>query len=244
MAAEHSNRKEIMDNGLFIRGLKFNRNKVENFDEYPFNIPVIHELSELKFNKPITFLVGENGSGKSTLIEALAVCIGLSAEGGTRNMVYETLNTTSCLHDYLTLIKSGMMPKWKFFLRAESFYTMANDYERYGRGSWHNQSHGEAFLDMIESFSAGGLYLMDEPESALSPKNLMRLLAIINNHAKYGTQMIIATHSPILLSYIDGEILDVNNKLNPIKFRDTDIYQTYKHFLDCPEKMQRFLFQD
>ena len=234
---------------LFVKEVKLERERVPDFDEYPFSIPVIRQLNTVSFTKPVTFLIGENGAGKSTLIEALAVSQGLSAEGGTRNMVYETVDTTSNLHEYLTVVKSGLQPKWKFFLRAESFYTMANDVERYtvnGKAvkSWHDKSHGEAFLNIFDDWSQGGLYLMDEPESALSPKNQMRLLSIMHRHAQNGSQFIISTHSPILLAYKYAEIKNVDDNLQRIEYRDTEIYQTYKLFLDSPELMQRYLFEE
>lgn len=116
---------------LFIKGIRLNRNLVEDFDEYPFNIPIIKNLKEIRFEKPVTFIMGENGSGKSTIIEAIAISLGLSAEGGTRNMVYETFNSTSTLDRYLTIIKSGLYPQWKYFLRAETFYTMAKAFSEY-----------------------------------------------------------------------------------------------------------------
>lgn len=236
-------------NNLFIKEVKLERDKVSDFNEYPFDIPVINQLTSISFIQPVTFLIGENGAGKSTLIEALAVSMGLSAEGGTRNMAYETSNTTSQLHEYLKITKSGINPKWKFFLRAESFYTMANDMQRYEIGgqpvtNWHNKSHGEAFLDIFDDWSEGGLYFMDEPESALSPKNQMRLLSIIHRHVQYGSQFIISTHSPILLSYMEAEIKNVNDNLQPIQYKDTEIYQTYKLFLDNPEKMLHYLLND
>ena len=230
-------------NDLFIKEVRLERELVPDFSIYPFNIPVINQLKSISFSKPVTYFVGENGAGKSTLIEALAVSMGLSAEGGTRNMVYESFNTTSELNEYLKIIKSGLLPKWKFFLRAESFYTMANDYLRYeGNESWHDMSHGEAFLWILSGLTEGGLYFMDEPESALSPKNQMRLMAIMHRHAQHGSQFIISTHSPILLSYMNAEIKNVDNHLCPIEYRETEIYHLYRRFLDCPEKMQQILF--
>ncbi|MDE6060361.1 MAG: AAA family ATPase, partial [Clostridia bacterium] len=216
------------------------------FDEYPFSIPIIKSLTEINFEKPVTFIAGENGSGKSTIIEAIAVSIGLSAEGGTRNMVYETVNSTSVLEQYLTLFKSGIQPRWKYFLRAESFYTMAQAYSRYNYNSpeIYMQSHGEAFNSIFDGFSENGLYLMDEPESALSPKNQMRLLITMNTLVEKGCQFIIATHSPILLSYYNAQILNADNLLKPISFRETEIYTLYRRFLECPEKMQKYLFED
>lgn len=230
---------------LFVKGIRLNHNRVENFDKYPFNIPIINRLTEIQFEKPVTFIMGENGSGKSTVIEALAVSLGLSAEGGTRNMVYETFNSTSSLDKYLTVIKSGVSPQWKYFLRAETFYTMAQAYSKYNYGdsSIFRQSHGEAFNDLFSKFSESGLYLMDEPESALSPKSQMLLLSRMHSLAK-NSQFIIVTHSPILLSYFDGQILNADNELKPIAYKDTEIYSLYRHFLETPEKMQRLLFDD
>lgn len=234
-------------NGLFIKGIRLRRDEVESFDEYPFNIPIIRELDEVRFEKPVTFIVGENGSGKSTIIEAIAESVGLSAEGGTRNMVYETVDSTSELCNYITLIKSGAKPKWKYFLRAESFYTMANAYEGYRepyeRGI-HAQSHGEAFNSLFDGFSENGLYLMDEPESALSPRNQMRLLSIMHRLAQSGAQFIIVTHSPILLSYYDAAILNADDLLRPVKYKDTEIYDIYRRFSEQPEKMQHLLFDE
>lgn len=232
---------------LFIKGLRLIRNDINDFEEYPFNIPAISNMSEIKFEKPVTFIVGANGSGKSTILEAIAVSMGLSAEGGTRNMVYETFDSTSKLHNFMTIIKSGRLPKWKYFLRAESFYTMANAYENY-RQPWedsiHEKSHGEAFSSLLDGLSDNGLYIMDEPESALSPQNQMLFLSKIHFLVKSGSQFIIVTHSPILLSYYDATILNADDFLKPIKFKETEIYNIYKHFLECPEKMQKYLFEE
>lgn len=229
---------------LFIKEIKLNRDKVESFEEYPFNIPIIKSLTEIKFEKPVTFIIGENGSGKSTVIESLAISLGLSAEGGTRNMVYETYNSTSALDRYLTIIKSGLNPQWKYFLRAETFYTMAQASSRYDDdASIFNQSHGEAFNELFSKLSPNGLYFMDEPESALSPKSQMKLLSRIHSLAK-NSQFIIVTHSPILLSYFDGQILNADNGLKPIEYKDTEIYAIYRCFLESPEKMQKYLFED
>ena len=240
-------------NELFVRGIRLQRNQVESFDKYPFCIPLIRGMEEVEFRKPVTFLMGENGSGKSTILEAIAVSMGMSAEGGSRNMRFQTANSTSCLHEYLTLVKFGT-PRWSYFLRAESFYTMANAFNAYLRGEdgkfltgddpMHERSHGEEFSRIFNSFSPRGLYLLDEPESALSPKNQMRFLCRMHDLAAQGAQWIIVTHSPILLSYYDAEILNLDEGFRPVAYRDTEIYKTYRRFLDCPEKMQRFLFEE
>ncbi len=230
-------------NSLFVKGIKLKRDTVKNFNVYPFNIPIIQNLNEVIFNKNVTFLVGENGSGKSTIIEALAVCLKLSPEGGSAYLNFESFNSTSELHNYLTIYKSAILPKWKYFLRAESFYTLANAYEQIENSeSMHIHSHGEEFLSIFETFSPQGLYLLDEPESALSPNNQIKLLCIIDQLAKHGAQFIIVTHSPILLSYRDGEIMNLDDNFKIIAYEDTEIYQTYKMFLDRHEKMQHLLF--
>lgn len=243
-----------MNSQLFIKRITLDRSKIDNYDNYPFNIELIKNLDEINFNKPVTFLIGENGIGKSTFIEALAVNIGLNPEGGTENFRFNTKNTHSILSDYIT-VSTFNKAKTKFFLRAESFYNVASEiiriseeggqgplYESYG-GNLHECSHGESFIKLVQNrFSDHGLYILDEPEAALSPQRQMGLLCLINDLVKEGSQFIIATHSPILISYINGEILDLNNKFAVTRYEDTEIYQTYKMYLDNPYKMQERLF--
>ena len=228
---------------LFVKKLIFRREEVEDFDEYPYNVPLISSLDTVEFEKPVTFIAGENASGKSTIIEAIALNMGLCAEGGSQNACFETQNTTSELHKHIKLVKSGLVPQWKFFLRAESFYTMANAYAEYDE-DMHSCSHGEEFLKILSDFKGRGFYLLDEPESALSPQSQMKFLIIMDKLARNGAQFIIVTHSPILLSYRDGQILDSNNGLKPIAYEDTDIYRLYKSFLTDPARMQKLLFED
>lgn len=226
-----------------------------DFTKYPFSIPIIKNFNNLKFSKNVTFFVGENGVGKSTFIEVIALLLGLSSESGTQNFLYRSKDTHSSLYKYLTLYKSGRIPTTKYFLRAESFYNFSTEMERlvkednfvdlldaYG-GYLHECSHGEAFLKLVKNrFSNNGLYILDEPEAALSPSRQMSLLCLIDDLAKNGSQFIIATHSPILISYRDGEILDLNQDFKKVEYKDTEIYKTYKLFLENSEKMQDYLF--
>lgn len=244
------------DNNLIIKKVHLDRNKIDNFNIYPFNIEIIKNFEELNFKSPVTFLVGENGIGKSTFIEALAVALDLPAEGGTENFMYSTKNTTSNLSHYLKIVTSNK-PKTKFFLRAESFYNFSTEVQRlveedgyyslydYYGGNLHECSHGESFLRLVQNrFSDHGLYILDEPEAALSPQRQLSLLCMIDQLVKEGSQFIIATHSPILISYRNGIILDLNNNFQETNYKDTDIYHLYKMYLNDAEGMQRRLFED
>ena len=203
---------------LYIRQIKINKNRIEDENTYPFNLPVVRNTDTLAVRKPVTFFVGENGTGKSTLLEAIAVCFGFNAEGGSKNFNFATRQSHSNLYEYITLIKGAQIPKDGYFLRAESFYNVAtaiDDSEKimeglfrsYGGKSLHDQSHGESFISLIlNRFRGKGLYLLDEPEAALSPIRQMTLLARIDTLVKENSQLIIATHSPILLAYPDAEI--------------------------------------
>lgn len=242
------------DNNLMIKKIILEKNKIKNYGIYPFNINVVKNFEELNIDCPVTFFVGENGIGKSTFIEAIAVALGLPAEGGTQNFRYETKNTTSILSEYLR-IPSYKKAKMKFFLRAESFYNFSTEVQRlveedefyslynsYG-GNLHECSHGESFLQLVQNrFSDHGLYILDEPEAALSPQRQLSLLCLIDQLVKDGSQFIIATHSPILISYRNGKILDLNENFKEVKYEDTEIYSLYKMYLDRPDEIQERLF--
>ena len=250
------NGSDVIDSNLFVKRVALEREKIDNFDVYPFNIDVVKQFDKINFTKPVTFLIGENGVGKSTFIEALAVQLGLNPEGGSQNFNFSTKNTHSTLSNYIR-VSTFNKPKMKFFLRAESFYNVATEiiriseeggqgplYGAYG-GNLHECSHGESFIKLVQNrFSDHGLYILDEPEAALSPQRQLSLLCLIDDLVKNGSQFIIATHSPILISYINGEILDLNNNFSPIKYEDTEIYQTYKMYLDDPYRMQKMMFED
>ena len=222
--------------------------------EYPFNIPAVRYLKKaggISLNKQVTFLVGENGTGKSTLIEAIAVAMGFNAEGGSRDFYFNTRNTHSNLYEHLQIVKS-VRPHDGFFLRAESFYNTASYLEenstllRYGGVSFHEQSHGESFLSLvINRFDGNGLYILDEPEAALSPQRLMSLIVAIDELVKKNSQFIIATHSPILMAYPNSEILQFTETgIDKVSYRETEHYKITKQFIDTPERMIKYLLSE
>ena len=176
--------------------------------------------------------------------------MGFNAEGGSRDFSFSTKETHSELYEWITTIKT-VSPKDGFFLRAESFYNIASyldensELKRYGNVSFHEQSHGEAFLSLITNrFEGNGLYLLDEPESALSPLRLMSLLAEIDRLVKEDSQFIIATHSPILLAFPQAEIYECSDSgIRKVMYRETESYQLTKQFLDNPEGMLHYLLE-
>lgn len=236
----------------YIKGIRLQSGYDPEY--YPFNIPAVRHLEKmgsLTLEKPVTFFVGENGTGKSTLIEAIAVAMGFNGEGGSRDFSFSTQDTHSQLCQYLTVGKS-IRPTDGFFLRAESFYNTASyldensNMSRYGGVSFHKQSHGEAFLALaVHRFEGNGLYILDEPESALSPQRLMSLLVIIHELVKNDSQFIIATHSPILMAYPNADILEFSeNGIQKVSYRETEHYKITKQFIDMPERMVGYLLRD
>lgn len=211
-------------------------------DKYPFNLPAVRQLDDLPFHPEVTFFVGENGSGKSTLIEALAMASGMNAEGGSKNLHFSTRATHSDLHHALKVVRGASRPKDGYFLRAESFYNVASAVDDvdhgaltsyYGGKSLHAQSHGEAFLALVRHrFYGSGLYIMDEPEAALSVARQMELLAEMYRLVQDNSQLIIATHSPILLSYPGSVIYHISDEgIRKVDYEDTEQYQMTKYFL-------------
>lgn len=210
----------------------------------------LYQAEELEFTKPVTFFVGENGSGKSTLLEAIAVAAGFNPEGGSRDFVFSTKQTHSDLCDFITPIGT-IPPKDGFFLRAESFYNTASyldensTMKRYGGVSFHEQSHGEAFLSLVTNrFEGNGLYIMDEPEAALSPQRLLTLLVLMDELVKKRSQLIIATHSPIIMAFPGADIIQFSeNGMERVSYRETESYRITKQFMDDPERMIKYLFE-
>ena len=228
----------------FLSRISLKRDQVSSFDEYPFCLPAVSTLDYLALHPKVTFFVGENGSGKSTLLEAIAVALEFNAEGGTKNFNFATQNSHSSLHEYLRIARGIKQPKDGFFLRAESFYNVASEIDNlgvqgsYGGKSLHHQSHGEAFLSLINHrFKGKGLYLLDEPEAALSPQRQLSLLTRIHDLVEDQSQFVIATHSPILLAYPGAKIVQFDSTgINEVAFEDTEHYKLTRDFLNHPQR--------
>lgn len=211
---------------------------------YPFSIPALRQLESLPMAQPVTFFAGENGSGKSTLIEAMAMATGLNAEGGSRNLRFSTRDTHSELYRHLRL-SWRRRPARSFFLRAESFYNTATAYEGVGIEGYHRRSHGESFLDVARGFGEEGFYLMDEPESALSPTGQLSLLRRMYDLTATGSQFVTATHSPLILAYPGAMIYQLDDRgVRRVTYEDTDAYQLTSSFLQSPERFFRHLFAE
>ena len=221
---------------------------------WPWTIPALASLEELALSPGVTFLVGENGSGKSTLVEGFAVAAGFAAEGGSLGFGAQTRDEAPPLADALTLVRGARRPRTGFFLRAESFFNVATAIESehawaldaYGGVSLHEQSHGEGFLALaVHRFGPNGLYVLDEPEAALSPQGLLTLIRRIHELVEGGSQFLIATHSPILLAYPGALIYELTDDGPvPTDYEDTDHFRTTRAFLDAPDRFLRELLGD
>jgi predicted ATPase len=220
-------------------------------DHYAFQLAAVRDLGSIDFG-PVTILAGPNGSGKSTVIEALAVAAGFNPEGGSRNLNFDTHATHSSLHEHLTL-EWDTRPRWGWFLRAETYYGMAshitNDNDPYAGVAalfpdLHARSHGESFLALAESrFTGAGLYLFDEPESALSIQGQMALVTMMAESLQAGSQFIIATHSPLLMAYPGARIyeFDEQHGVEPVGFDELTSTALWQRFFTDPAAFYRML---
>ena len=240
----------MLDSQL-INGVLIDWDKIGT-DSYLRNIDAISSISRISFIHSVTFFVGENGSGKSTLLEAIAIACGFNPEGGTRNYNFSTYDSHSELCSALRLSRGVRRAGYGYFLRAESFYNVATKEEEYSRGPggrpqhFHEKSHGESFLALAQnSFRANGLYLLDEPEAALSPQRQLTLLMEIDRCVKEGSQFIIVTHSPILLGLPGAEILSFDDgPIHPCTYEETDSYQVTSMFINNREQILHRLLDE
>ncbi len=250
--------------GRYVKGVALDKANLSDAElpsgeSYIRSLPVVRHLDRLDF-ADVTFIVGENGTGKSTLIEAVAVCCGFNPEGGSKNFNFSTRRSHSMLSEFLTIDRTLKRPRDGYFLRAESFYNVATELERldsqpaaapllteaYGNRSLHEMSHGESFFALMANrFFGNGLYILDEPEAALSASRVMAMLTLISDLCKRDSQFIISTHSPILLAYPGARIYELSETaISEVSYRDTGAYRTMKQFLDQPERMARYLTDD
>lgn len=238
----------------FLVELALLRDKVDSFNQYPFCLKAVKNLTTVKFNPAVTFFIGENGTGKSTLLESIAVLMGFNPEGGTKNFSFGTRDSHSNLSDYLRISRGIKRARDGFFLRAESFFNVATEIEKldeeplalgppiinsYGFKSLHEQSHGESFWSLVMNrFGGNGLYILDEPEAALSPNRQMALISRIHDLVNDNSQFIIATHSPIIMAYPDATIYELNeNGIETVDYEETEHYIVTKNFLNKRKKM-------
>jgi predicted ATPase len=228
----------------YLRSVQIDPRADIDLDRYPFTIPAVRELGVLEPHPDVTFFVGENGAGKSTVLEAIAVALGLPAEGGTKN-VHRQQQEVSPLHRLLRVVKGWRWPRNSYFLRAESLFNVFTYLDELPGGgpSFHLRSHGEAFMDVMLGFRGDGLYLLDEPEAALSPNRQLAALAVIDRLVKEGAQFIIATHSPILLAYPRAKILSFDGTgIAEISYEDTEHYAVTRDFLNhYPRRLEQLL---
>ena len=228
---------------------------MEDERSYIADLPAVKHLADmggLSFDNSVTFLVGENGTGKSTLLEGIAVAFGFNPEGGSRNFSFATNETHSPLYEHLRVIKSFSRPRDGFSLRAESFYNAASYIDSlgsrvlnsYGGVSLHEMSHGESFFALVMNrFRGDGLYILDEPEAALSPQRQMGLLIRMNKLVQKNSQFIIATHSPVLLAYPDALIYELDEReIARRRYEETETVSVSKAFLNDPKRMIAKLF--
>jgi predicted ATPase len=244
----------------YLIEIKLKRDEIDSFNTFPFCLNGIKSLETIKLNPAVTFFIGENGSGKSTLLEAIAVVCGFNPEGGTKNFKFGTRESHSNLWKYIRLSRSYRRPKDGFFLRAESFFNVATEIERldsefsfgppvinsYGGVSLHEQSHGESFWSLVMNrFGGNGIYILDEPEAALSPSRQMALITRIHDLVLKDSQFIISTHSPILMSYPNATLYQIGeNGISEMDYTETEHFLVTKEFLNNHERMLRVLMDE
>ncbi|WP_445487557.1 AAA family ATPase [Niallia sp. 03133] len=238
---------------MFLKRISLIKENIPTYEQYPFSIPAIKNFQALDLKSNVTFFVGENGSGKSTLLEAIADKCGFHTAGGSKNNYYDVHSANSDLGEFIRL---AWLPKVTngFFLRAESFYHFATHIDEvdetgfrdYGGKSLLQQSHGESFLSLfLNRFKGKAIYLLDEPEAALSPQRQLVFLRILHQLSTSNEcQFIIATHSPILLGYPNATILSFDSgRIEEMEYEETDHYQITKYFLHNREKMLNELLE-
>lgn len=243
----------------FLRGIRLDRGQVPDFEVYPFCIPAVRALGELTFHEEVTFFVGENGTGKSTLLEAIAAVCGFCPEGGGRNFQVETRATHSPLWRYLIPLAGPLVPAGRILPAGGELLQRGHRHRRAGSDSRPRARlsetrmaeartrvlMGRAFSICCTTVWAGtGLYLFDEPEAALSPARQLAALAEMRRLTHAGSQLILSTHSPILLAYPHSRIYQLGEDgIRPIAYEDAEAVRVTRAFLSRPEQTVRQLLQ-
>ncbi|MFD1738747.1 AAA family ATPase [Bacillus salitolerans] len=250
---------KLNNDSQYIREVYLKKDQIPSYNNFPFSLPIFRTLSELNFHPNVTYIIGENGMGKSTLLEGIAIALGFNPEGGTLNFNFSSFDSHSNLDKYIRLVKGVNKAKDSFFFRAETFYNIATNIEdldkepsfggkiidSFGGRSLHEQSHGESFFAAFtERFQGNGLYILDEPEAALSPLRQLSLLSRINDLVNQSSQFIISTHSPILMAYPNSRIIELTeNGINEVRLEDTQHYAIMKQFFDDRDRLLHHLFR-
>lgn len=243
----------------YIKSLQLKKEQISSFDRFPLNLPAIRSLDQMFLHPNITYIIGENGMGKSTLLEGIAVALGFNAEGGSMNFNFSSYDSHSRLHEYLRVARGVYRPEDSFFFRAETYYNLATNIEEldrepsnggriiagFGGKSLHEQSHGESFFAaFLHRFRGHGLYILDEPEAALSPLRQISMLGRINELVQQGSQFIIATHSPILMAHPNAKIIQLSAEgISEMPLEQTDHYTIMKQFFENKDRLLHHLFK-
>lgn len=251
-----------VDVGGFVRSVRIPSDACEDQTGYPWGLPAIRAVAALEhglaLHERVTYLIGENGSGKSTLLEAIALAAGINPEGGSSNFAFSTRASHSALGESVTLVRGPSRPRTDFFLRAESMFTAATYLEEldidgsrkalaaYGSRSLHEQSHGESFLAVIlNRFGPQGFYLLDEPEASLSTQNCLTFLRRVHELVGEGSQLVIATHSPIILAYPGASVYSFSDDgLEQVRYEDAEPVRLTQNFLAARERFLAELLGD
>jgi len=227
----------LLLNSRFIRSIEIDWDAVPK-DSYLRGILALTRLDSLEFTHDVTIFAGENGTGKSTLLEAIAVAAGFNREGGTLNFMHSSYDDVSELHEAIRLVRGFSRPRWGQYLRAESFYNVATlVVTEYAGGhtslpDMHAQSHGESFRSFMDYAPDQSLFILDEPEAALSPRRQIELSDFIQRAAAKGSQFIVATHSPIILGTSDAQVLSFDGGyVQEVNWHQTDAVRVMRDFL-------------
>jgi predicted ATPase len=235
----------------FLTHISLKEDKVES-GVYPFTLPLLEESLDIRLSTPVTYLVGENGAGKSTLLEAMAWASGFGQGGGHRD---QSFAEGADGHMLGRALRMGWRQRVSggFFLRAETFFDFASyleevgsTFEAYGGKSLHDQSHGEAFLSLFSHNFEDGLFILDEPEAALSPQRQLAFLRILHDLGERKVaQFVIATHSPILLTLPGSRVLSLDDgRIREVDYRETEHFRLTRDFLNAPERYFRHLLEE